>query len=31
MVTGTFAYRTDAERKAIERAIAFVAEMHDLP
>ena len=30
MPTGTFEYRTDAERKAIERAIAFVAEMHDL-
>ena len=30
MATGTFEYRTDAERKAIERAIAFVAEMHDL-
>ena len=30
MSTGTFEYRTDAERKAIERAIAFVCEMHDL-
>jgi hypothetical protein len=30
MATGTFEYRTDAERKAIERAIAFVSEMHDL-
>lgn len=30
MATGTFEYRTDAERRAIERAIAFVAEMHDL-
>lgn len=30
MATGTFEYRTDAERVAIERAIAFVAEMHDL-
>lgn len=30
MATGTFEYRTDEERKAIERAIAFVAEMHDL-
>ena len=30
MATGTFDYRTDAERKTIERAIAFVAEMHDL-
>ena len=30
MPTGTFEYRTDAERKAMERAIAFVAEMHDL-
>jgi hypothetical protein len=30
MATGTFEYRTDAERQAIERAVAFVAEMHDL-
>ena len=30
MATGTFAYRTDAERQVIERAIAFVAELHDL-
>ena len=30
MATGTFEYRSDSERKAIERAIAFVAEMHDL-
>jgi hypothetical protein len=30
MPTGMFEYRTEAERKAIERAIAFVAEMHDL-
>jgi hypothetical protein len=30
MATGTFEYRTEAERKAIERAIAFVAQMHDL-
>jgi hypothetical protein len=30
MATGTFEYHTEAERKAIERAIAFVSEMHDL-
>ena len=30
MATGTFEYRTDAERQGIERAIAFIAEMHDL-
>jgi hypothetical protein len=30
MPTGTFAYRTDTERLAIERAIAFVTELHDL-
>ena len=30
MATGTFEYRTEAERRSIERAIAFVAEMHDL-
>ena len=30
MPTGTFEYRTEAERVTIERAIAFVAEMHDL-
>lgn len=30
MATGTFEYRTEAERKTIERAIAFAAEMHDL-
>lgn len=30
MATGTFEYHTDAERTAIERAITFVAEMHDL-
>lgn len=30
MATGMFEYRTEAERKAIERAIAFVAELHDL-
>jgi hypothetical protein len=30
MATGTFEYRTDSERRAIERAIAFVAELHDL-
>jgi hypothetical protein len=30
MATGTFEYRTDAERRIIERAIAFVSEMHDL-
>ena len=30
MPTGTFEYRSEGERRAIERAIAFVAEMHDL-
>ena len=30
MPTGTFDYRSEGERRAIERAIAFVAEMHDL-
>ncbi len=30
MPTGTFEYRDDGERRAIERAIAFVAEMRDL-
>ena len=30
MPTGTFDYRNEAERIAIERAIAFVAEMHAL-
>jgi hypothetical protein len=30
MPTGTFEYRTAAERVAIEQAIAFVAEMHAL-
>jgi hypothetical protein len=30
MPTGAFEYRTEAERQAIERAIAFVAELHDL-
>jgi hypothetical protein len=30
MPTGTFEYRSDPERLAIERAIAFVAEMHSL-
>ena len=30
MATGTFEYRSEAERKSIERAIAFAAEMHDL-
>lgn len=30
MPTGTFEYRNDAERTAIEQAIAFVAQMHDL-
>lgn len=30
MATGTFDYRTDAERKTIELAIAFVSEVHDL-
>jgi hypothetical protein len=30
MPTGTFEYRDDAERLAIEQAIAFVAQMRDL-
>jgi hypothetical protein len=30
MPTGTFEYRSEQERVAIERAIAFVAEMHGL-
>jgi hypothetical protein len=30
MPTGTFAYRTEPERLAIERAVAFVAQMYDL-
>jgi len=30
MPTGTFEYRNEQERVAIERAIAFVAEMHAL-
>ena len=30
MPTGTFAYRSEQERIAIQRAIAFVAEMHSL-
>jgi len=30
MPTGTFEYRGEAERVALERAIAFVAEMHSL-
>jgi hypothetical protein len=30
MATGTFEYRTEQERLAIERAIAFVAEIHQL-
>ena len=30
MPTGTFDYRDDAERVAIERAIAFVTQMRDL-
>jgi hypothetical protein len=30
MATGTFEYRSEAERKSIERAIAFASEMHDL-
>lgn len=30
MPTGTFEYRDDAERVAIEQAIAFVAQMRDL-
>jgi len=30
MPVGTFEYRTEAERIAIERAIAFVTELNDL-
>ena len=30
MPTGTFEYRDEAERAAIEHAIAFVAQMRDL-
>jgi hypothetical protein len=30
MPTGMFEYRDEGERRAIERAIAFVAELHDL-
>jgi len=30
MPVGTFEYRTDAERIAIERAIAFVTQLNDL-
>lgn len=30
MPTGTFEYRSEQERLAIERAVAFVAEMHAL-
>ena len=30
MPTVTFAYRSEQERVAIERAVAFVAEMHSL-
>jgi hypothetical protein len=30
MPTGTFEYRSDAERLAIEAAIAFVADLHRL-
>lgn len=30
MPSGTFEYRNEQERVAIERAIAFVAEMHSL-
>lgn len=30
MPTGMFEYRDDGERRSIERAIAFVAEMRDL-
>jgi hypothetical protein len=30
MPTGTFEYRDDAERVAIERAIVFVTQMRDL-
>ena len=30
MPTGMFEYRDEGERRAIERAVAFVAEMRDL-
>lgn len=30
MPTVTFAYRSESERRAIEQAVAFVAEMHSL-
>ena len=30
MATGTFEYRNEAERRSMERAFAFVAEMNDL-
>jgi hypothetical protein len=30
MPTGTFEYRDEQERAAIERAVAFVSEMHSL-
>lgn len=30
MPVGTFEYRTEAERIAIERAIAFVSQLNDL-
>ena len=30
MPVATFEYRTEAERAVIEKAIAFVAQMHDL-
>ena len=30
MPTGTFEYRSDEERRAIEAAIAFVTELHHL-
>lgn len=30
MATGMFEYRDESERRAIERAIAFVAELRDL-
>jgi hypothetical protein len=30
MPVGTFEYRSESERIAMERALAFVAQMHDL-
>jgi hypothetical protein len=30
MPTGTFQYRSEQERLAIERAVAFITEMHSL-